>query len=40
MLSDIYDSLQNTKETLSDKVIGLQSLTSELKYANIKTICC
>ena len=29
----MYDSLQNTKEKLADKLIKLQKLTSELKYA-------
>ena len=33
MISDIYDSLQNTKEKLTDKLIGLESLTLELIYA-------
>ena len=33
MISDIYDSLQNPKEKLTDKIIMLQNATSELKYA-------
>ena len=33
MISTMYDSLQNTKEKLADKLIKLQKLTSELKYA-------
>ena len=33
MISDIYDSQQNTKEKLTDKFIKLQNLSSELKYA-------
>ena len=33
MISDIYDSQQNTKEKLTDKVIKLQNLSSALKYA-------
>ena len=32
MISDIYDSQQNTKEKLTDKFIKLQNLSSELKY--------
>ena len=32
MISDIYNSQQNTKEKLTDKVIKLQNLSSELKY--------
>ena len=33
MISDIYDSQQNTKEKSTDKFIKLQNLSSELKYA-------
>ena len=33
MISAMYHSLQNTKEKLADKLIKLQKLTSELKYA-------
>ena len=32
MISDIYNSQQNTNEKLTDKVIKLQNLSSELKY--------
>ena len=34
MISGIYDSLQNTKEKLTNKSIKLQNVTSELKYQN------
>ena len=34
MISDIYDSLQNTKEKLTDKAIKLQNLILELDYQN------
>ena len=34
MISNIYDSLQNTKEKLTDKAIKLQNLILELDYQN------